>query len=114
LSCPLPELRFCRSSIEQNPHLTTILPAATVRHRRLALRRPAHAVGDERAYGSLARGAFVIVGKFQRQGYWGKGAKVPQSSSNNENGNPLEHDPEKWIPVFGKVHAPTKGHGMGL
>ena len=22
---------------------------------------------------------------------------------------PLEHDPEKWIPVFGKDHAPTKG-----
>ena len=21
----------------------------------------------------------------------------------------LEHDPEKWIPVFGKDHAPTKG-----
>jgi hypothetical protein len=20
-----------------------------------------------------------------------------------------EHDPEKWIPVFGKDHAPTKG-----
>src|SRR6185295_2266479 len=22
-------------------------------------------------------------------------------------GRPLEHDPEKWIPVFGKDHAPT-------
>src|SRR5262249_13455103 len=22
-------------------------------------------------------------------------------------GPPLEHDPEKWIPVFGKDHAPT-------
>jgi hypothetical protein len=33
--------------MEQNPHLTTILSAATVRHRRLGLRRPAHAVGDE-------------------------------------------------------------------
>ena len=21
----------------------------------------------------------------------------------------LEHDPEKWIPIFGKDHAPTKG-----
>jgi hypothetical protein len=21
----------------------------------------------------------------------------------------LEHDPEKWIPVFGQDHAPTKG-----
>jgi len=21
----------------------------------------------------------------------------------------LEHDPEKWEPVFGKDHAPTKG-----
>jgi carbon-monoxide dehydrogenase medium subunit len=21
----------------------------------------------------------------------------------------LEHDPEKWMPVFGKDHAPTKG-----
>jgi hypothetical protein len=23
--------------------------------------------------------------------------------------NALEHDPEKWIPVFGKNHAPPKG-----
>jgi len=23
--------------------------------------------------------------------------------------NTLEHDPEKWIPVFGKDHAPPKG-----
>jgi hypothetical protein len=22
----------------------------------------------------------------------------------------LEHDPEKWIPVFGKDHAPAKGN----
>jgi hypothetical protein len=22
--------------------------------------------------------------------------------------NKLEHDPEKWIPVFGKDHAPLK------
>jgi hypothetical protein len=21
----------------------------------------------------------------------------------------LEHDPEKWVPVFGKDHAPPKG-----
>src|SRR6476659_5179921 len=32
-------------------------------------------------------------------------------------GQRLEHDPEKWIPVFGKDHAPTKGKagngGMG-
>jgi hypothetical protein len=25
----------------------------------------------------------------------------------------LEHDPEKWIPVFGKHHAPTIG-GMKI
>jgi predicted small lipoprotein YifL len=23
---------------------------------------------------------------------------------------PLEHDPEKWLPVFGKDHAPAKGY----
>ncbi|MET0710788.1 MAG: hypothetical protein ABWY82_28700 [Tardiphaga sp.] len=56
----------------------------------------------------------MIVGKFQRQGYWGKDAKVPQPSSNNANGNPLEHDPEKWLPVFGKVHAPTKATEWGV
>ena len=32
-------------------------------------------------------------------------------------GQRLEQDPEKWIPVFGKDHAPTKGKagngGMG-
>jgi len=27
----------------------------------------------------------------------------------------LEHDPEKWIPVFGKDHAPPKGQsGMTI
>jgi hypothetical protein len=26
---------------------------------------------------------------------------------------PLEHDPEKWIPVFGKDHAPPVEHVGG-
>jgi hypothetical protein len=25
----------------------------------------------------------------------------------------LEHDPEEWVPVFGKDHAPTIGHLNG-
>jgi hypothetical protein len=56
----------------------------------------------------------VIVGKFQRQGYWGKGAKVPQSSSNNENGNPLEHDPEKWIRFSEKFMLQQKATEWGF
>jgi hypothetical protein len=55
----------------------------------------------------------VIDGEFRVRGSGGRVRKFPHRVPNDENGNPLEHDPEKWIPVFGKVHAPTKGHGMG-
>jgi hypothetical protein len=112
LSFPVPELRFCRSSIEQNRHLTTILPAATVRHRRLGLRRPAHAVGDERADGSLA-----AIGDLRDRrrvpsvrGIGGRNAKVPD----DENGNPLEHDPEKWIRFSEKFMLQQKATEWGF
>src|SRR4029078_729869 len=36
------------------------------------------------------------------------GASFRQSSRANDRGGALEHDPEKWIPVFRKDHAPPK------
>jgi alpha-D-ribose 1-methylphosphonate 5-triphosphate synthase subunit PhnH len=35
----------------------------------------------------------------------GPGKKLPKSLE----AAALEHDPEKWMPVFGKDHAPPKG-----
>jgi hypothetical protein len=41
---------------------------------------------------------------------------IPKSGyrfSEKDHAPPIEHDPEKWIPVFGKDHArPIKRSGM--
>jgi hypothetical protein len=34
---------------------------------------------------------------------------APLANATYLRNNNLEHDPEKWIPVFGKDHAPPKG-----
>src|SRR5262249_55639877 len=56
-----------------------------------------------------------VVGSFGRVGHrpnmgglaWrGKGSGRAALEANL-----LEHDPEKWVPVFGKDHAPTRGYG---
>jgi len=57
--------------------------------------RAMHATSDERSKAMLLMMAQA----------WAKLADQAEELVKRD--APLEHDPEKWIPVFGKDHAPT-------
>ena len=98
--------------LEVAPHVAALLRIEIERRRGPALcledrpeqeRPEAHAHVGARGQGPNPHRRRIGVGR----------GEIEPEIERGRHGVMLEHDPEKWVPVFGKDHAPPKGSGRG-
>src|SRR3954452_15671739 len=98
--------------LEVAPHVAALLRIEIERRRGPALcledrpeqeRPKAHAHVGARGHGPDPRRRRIGVGR----------GEIEPEIERGRHGVMLEHDPEKWVPVFGKDHAPPKGLNAG-